>query len=47
MKDYTQHKDKDRRKNYLARSAGITTKSGVKTANNKNYSNYWARKVLW
>tara|TARA_R110001632_G_scaffold217700_1_gene346478 strand:+ start:123 stop:410 length:288 start_codon:yes stop_codon:yes gene_type:complete len=47
MKDFTQHKDKERRKNYLARSAGITNKDGVKTANNKNYSNYWARKVLW
>ena len=47
MKDYTQHGDKERRKNYLARSSGITNKQGVKTANNKNYSNYWARKILW
>ena len=42
MKDFTQHKDPKRRKNYLNRSAGIT-----KTANNKNYANYWSRKINW
>lgn len=47
MKDFTQHKDKDRRKNYLARSAGIKDKSGNLTAKNKNSANYWARKILW
>lgn len=51
MKDFTQHKDPKRRKNYLARSAGITakTKEGktIKTANNKNYANYWSRKINW
>jgi hypothetical protein len=47
MKDYRQHKDKDRRKSYLARSAGIRDKNGNLTANNKNTSNYWSRKYLW
>ena len=47
MKDFTQHKDEKRRKSYLARSAGIRDKQGNLTANNKNTSNYWARKVLW
>ena len=47
MKDFTQHKDPKRRKSYLARSGGITNKQGVKTANNKNYANYWSRKVNW
>ena len=47
MKDFTQHKDPKRRKNYLTRSAGITNKQGVKTANNKNYANYWSRKINW
>ena len=47
MKDFTQHKDQKRRKSYLARSAGIRDKEGNLTANNKNTSNYWSRKVLW
>tara|TARA_R110001632_G_scaffold20699_2_gene61594 strand:- start:6087 stop:6374 length:288 start_codon:yes stop_codon:yes gene_type:complete len=47
MQDYTQHKDKKRRASYLARSGGITDKSGNKTSGNKNSANYWARKVLW
>jgi len=47
MKDFTQHKDPARRKNYLARSAGIKDKQGNLTAKNKNTANYWARKVLW
>ena len=47
MEDFTQHKDKERRKNYLRRSAGIKNKDGQLTANNKNYSNYWAREILW
>ena len=45
--DYTQHKDKERRKNYLARSYGIKNKQGKRTALNKNSKNYWARKILW
>ena len=40
MKDFRQHKDKDRRKAYLARSGGIRDKQGNLTANNKNTSNF-------
>ena len=47
MSDFTKHKDKARRKNYLERSGGIRDKSGRLTANNKNSANYWARKTLW
>lgn len=45
--DYTQHRDKDRRRNYLTRSAGIRDKEGNLTKDNKLSANYWARKVLW
>ncbi len=45
--DFTQHKDPDRRKNYLARSAGIRDKSGNLTKDDKFSANYWARKKLW
>ena len=47
MQDFTQHKDKQRKKNYLTRSAGIKDKSGNLTANNKNSANYWSRKINW
>jgi len=47
MEDYRQHKDKDRRKSYLARSAGIRDKNGKLTYLDKNSSNFWSRKVLW
>jgi len=47
MKDFRQHKDSARRKNYLERSGGIRDKDGKLTKNNKNSANYWARKVLW
>lgn len=47
MKDFTQHKDKDRRKAYLARSAGIRNKEGKLTKDDKNSANYWARRILW
>lgn len=47
MEDYTQHNDEGRRKNYLARSAGIKDKSGKLTKDDKFSANYWARKVLW
>lgn len=47
MEDYTQHKDPERRRNYLKRSAGIRDKNGKLTAQNKLSANYWARKVLW
>lgn len=47
MSDYTQHKDKKRRKNYLTRSAGIRDKNGNLTKNNKLSPNFWSRKILW
>jgi hypothetical protein len=47
MEDFTQHKDPERRKNYLARSAGIKDKSGNPTKDNKFSANHWARKDLW
>tara|TARA_R110000744_G_scaffold368559_1_gene478507 strand:- start:408 stop:695 length:288 start_codon:yes stop_codon:yes gene_type:complete len=47
MKDFTQHKDPQRRKNYLSRSAGIRNKEGKLTANDKNSANYWSRKINW
>lgn len=47
MEDFTQHKDPKRRKNYLARSAGIKNKEGKLTKNDKNSANYWSRKINW
>ena len=47
MEDYTQHHDKDRRKNYLSRSAGIRNGSGQLTKNDVFSANHWSRKVLW
>jgi hypothetical protein len=45
--DYTQHGSKDRRSNYLTRSAGIRDKDGNLTKDDPFSPNYWARKVLW
>lgn len=45
--DFTQHKDKQRRRNYLRRSAGIRDKEGKLTKENKLSPNYWSRKILW
>lgn len=47
MQDFTQHKDPERRKNYLARSGGIKDKSGKLTKDDPFSANHWARKVLW
>ena len=47
MKDYTQHRNKKRRSNYLKRSAGIRDKQGRLTSRDRNSANYWARRVLW
>lgn len=47
MSDFTQHKDPERRANYLARSGGIRDKDGNLTKNDPFSANYWARKVLW
>mgnify|MGYP006281228157 CR=1 FL=1 len=45
--DYTDHGDKDRRWNYLRRSAHIRNKQGTLTRNDPESPNYWARRVLW
>lgn len=45
--DFTQHKDPQRRENYLKRSAGIKDKSGKLTKDDPFSANYWARKDLW
>jgi hypothetical protein len=47
MKDYTQHGNAARRKNYLSRSAGIKDKNGKLTKDNKLSPNYWSRRILW
>jgi len=47
MQDFTQHGDKERRKSYLARSAGIKDKNGNLTKDDKNSKNFWSRKILW
>lgn len=47
MKDFTQHKDEKRKKNYLNRSGGIRNKQGKLTKNDKNSANYWSRHINW
>jgi len=47
MEDFTQHRDPERRKNYLARSAGIKGKDGQPTKDDPFSANYWARRILW
>jgi len=47
MEDFTQHKDPQRRENYLKRSAGIRGKDGKPTKDDPFSANHWARKVLW
>tara|TARA_R110000772_G_scaffold135148_1_gene243762 strand:+ start:152 stop:451 length:300 start_codon:yes stop_codon:yes gene_type:complete len=44
--DFSQHKNKDRQKSYLARAKGIKNKQGELTWKDKNTANYWAVK-LW
>ena len=44
---YLDHKDKERRKNYLLRAKGIKNKSGALTYLDKNSPNYWSIKYLW
>ena len=46
-KDYTQHKDENRRRSYLKRAAGILDKNGRKTINNPYSPNFWAARILW
>lgn len=45
--DYTQHRDKKRRQNYLTRSAGIRNGQGRLTKDNPLSPNYWSRRILW
>lgn len=45
--DFTKHKSKKRRDNYLKRSGGIRNKSGQLTKDDPFSANHWARKVLW
>ncbi len=45
--DFTQHKDKERRKSYLKRARGIKNKKGELTYKDKNTANYWSIKLLW
>ena len=45
--DFTQHGIKQKRLNYLTRTAGIKNKEGKLTKDDKNTANYWSRKVLW
>lgn len=47
MEDYTQHKDKKRKENYLSRSAGINDGDGNPTKSDPFSANYWARRILW
>ena len=41
------HLDKDRRKNYLSRSKGITDKNGNLTWKDPTSANYHAIRILW
>tara|TARA_R100000353_G_scaffold157111_2_gene116152 strand:+ start:4929 stop:5222 length:294 start_codon:yes stop_codon:yes gene_type:complete len=41
------HGDKERRKNYLSRSAGIKNKEGKLTKDDPFSPNYHARRILW
>lgn len=47
MLDYTQHRDKKRRENYLSRSAGIRNKDGELTKDDIFSANFWSRTYLW
>jgi len=47
MKDFTQHKDPERRRRYLARAKGIRNKEGKLTWKDKNTKNYWSTHYLW
>lgn len=41
------HNNKERRKNYLTRSAGIKNKENKLTKDDKFSPNYHARRILW
>jgi acid phosphatase class B len=46
-KDFTQHKDQDRRRRYLVRATNIKDKNGKLTANNPDSPNYYSIRILW
>lgn len=45
--DYTQHKDKQRRKNFLTRMKGVKKKDGTPAYKDIFSAAYWAIKDLW
>lgn len=45
--DFTQHKDKKRRDNYLKRARGILKKDGTPAYLDKNSPAYWSYYYLW
>ena len=45
--DFTQHKDKKRRENYIKRASKIRDKNGKLTKDNPLSPNYWAMRILW
>ncbi len=47
MQDFTQHRDLERRRRYLQRTAGIRDKEGRLTKDNPLSANYWSRRILW
>ena len=44
---FEEHKDINRRNNYLTRAMGIKNKDGYLTFNNPHYSNFWSVHFLW
>lgn len=45
--DFTMHRDINRRKKYLTRSAGIRNKYDKLTKDDPFSPNYWSRRILW
>lgn len=45
--DFTEHKDKDRRKRYLKRAKGIKNKNGRYTWKDPFSPNYYSVRILW
>jgi hypothetical protein len=45
--DFTQHRDIERRRRYLARASCIHTKDGRLTKDDITSANYWSMRYLW
>jgi hypothetical protein len=45
--DYTQHRDKARRRRWYARHSKILNKQGKPVIKDKNSPSYWSAKILW